>query len=956
MSTRDRDRAALLGADRLHIFVPAIMSVGLLFWLASELRELVRSSGDAARAKRSAIDGHAVARFTTATHDPDSPARRGLRPRPVYLLIALTLWGGAVYVTIGSVANYFQQPGWVADIAWLLCLSLGVVAIAGYYGTVAAIVFARYPAPPPTVSRTLTNTPLTTRPVEGEQWLAQPPWQLGAGFLAALAASSLLSLVVAASPYVVAGFDRSVADWFRGLSAVPWSRFTTFAFDTRTVVALVVLVGLATLRCRALAVAYATATGFGLLASAGLRTLIERGRPPGGPMAGAVDSYPSGHIIQAVVIAGLVPLALATLTHRRRLVAPLTIVLGAAAVAAAADRVAEGLHWPTDVLGGAGIGLALVLGARWVVERPRAHVACRGCLWSPHSHLRSPAPRGAIPLSVSGAQIVRLFAHLSAGAVAVTLAVLTVTVGVPSSGEGFVFGSAVETPVQLALAGVVSIGALLSWRWEALGAVLIALAATMLGIFAAVEYQPIYAMALAGGAMVPSVLLWLSWQHRRTALELLVLAIVTLLLLGATWVGASRVYAIYFGPTHPESTAPALAVDRVDWVWSGELRPDGLTVTARLAAGHRDAALRIVADDGTAVDTAPVAAGEHRIARMRAEGLRPGTRYAYTVVVDGTPDSTRGIGRFTTPVDGPMSFRVTVGACARVGSNGAVFDALAAEQALFYLALGDLHYANIESTTPAPFFAAYDRLLTRPGQAALYRSNPIAYVWDDHDYGPNDAGAAAPGREASRTAFGTTVPHYPFTSASGTVNQAFTIGRVRFVLTDDRSAETETSMLGTEQLRWLTDELVQSSRTHALVVWGNSVPWIGAARPGADGWAGHADERQRIADALAAANVRNLVSVGGDAHMVAIDDGTNSDYSSQGGAGFPILQAASLDRPGSVKGGPYSEGTFPGGGRYGVLDVTDNGATVTVTLTGKRWDGTVLTRYEYSVPRVQGGP
>ncbi|BCK56069.1 alkaline phosphatase D family protein [Nocardia wallacei] len=946
----DRREAELFGVDRLHIFVPAIMSVGLLFWLASELRELVRSSGEASRAKRAAICGHAVARTVAGDRGAETPARRGLRPRPVYLLIALTLCGGAVYVAIGSVANYFQERGYVADIAWLLVIASSTVLLATYYGVVAAIVFVRYPAPPAALTRVLTGSLLTTRPVDGQEWLGRPSWKLGAGFMAATAGAALLSLVVAASPHVVDGFDRRAADWLGEASIPLLSSITDAAFRTETVVALVVVVGLAAMRCRALAVSYAAATGFGLLASVALRPLIERPRPPGGPLSGGLDSYPSGHIVQAVVIAGLVPLAVATLANRRRIAVPLTLVFGVIAAGAAIGRVADGLHWPTDVLGGAGIGLALVLGARWVIDVPQSHVACRGCPWSPVAHHEHP-PRGIIPLSMSAAQTVRVLAHLSAAAVAVTLAVLTFAVGVPANGEGFVFGSRIETPVQLALAGVVSIGALISWRWEAVGAVLIALAATGLGIFAAIEYQPIYAMALTTGAMVPAVLLWLSWQHRRTAVELVVLAVITLLLLGTAWVGANRVYAAYFGPTHPGSSAPALAVDRVEWVWSGALRHDGITVNTRLAAGHRDAALRVEAADGSVTTTSlPVAAGEHRIARLEVTGLRPATEYRYTVLVDGTADTSRGTGRFATPAAGPMSFRVTIGACARVGSNGAVFDALTGEHSLIHLALGDLHYANIESTSRTPFFEAYDRLLTQPGQAAFYRSTPIAYVWDDHDYGPNDAGATSPGRAAVRDAFGTTAPHYPYATTGGTINQAFTIGRVRFILTDGRSEATDSTLLGAEQERWLIEELTRAARSHALVVWGNSVPWIGAARPGADGWPGHADERKRIADAITSAGIRNLVMVSGDAHMVAIDNGTNTNYSGSGGAGFPLLQAAALDRPGSVKGGPYSEGTFPGGGQYGVLGITDDGTHVTADLAGRRWDGEQLTHHTFRVP------
>ncbi|MCP4962875.1 MAG: hypothetical protein GY925_26865 [Actinomycetia bacterium] len=81
--------------------------------------------------------------------------------------------------------------------------------------------------------------------------------------------------------------------------------------------------------------------------------------------------------------------------------------------------------------------------------------------------------------------------------------------------------------------------------------------------------------------------------------------------------------------------------------------------------------------------------------------------------------------------------------------------------------------------------------------------------------------------------------------------------------------------------------------------------------------------------------------VAGDAHMVAIDDGTNSGCG--GHDGFPVLQAAALDRPGSIKGGPYSHGTFPGAGQFGLIEVTDDGDDrIEVTLIGIDYTGAEL--------------
>jgi phosphodiesterase/alkaline phosphatase D-like protein len=340
------------------------------------------------------------------------------------------------------------------------------------------------------------------------------------------------------------------------------------------------------------------------------------------------------------------------------------------------------------------------------------------------------------------------------------------------------------------------------------------------------------------------------------------------------------------------------------------------------------------------------------VVRWDVGALVPGTDYRYAVVVDGHRDSGRGVGRFRTPQEGPATVTVAFGACARTGSNGAVFDAIRAVAPDLYIADGDLHYGNVTDDDPDAFVDLYDRVLTAPAQSALYRSVPVAYVWDDHDYGANNADAGSPSRDAARSAYRQAVPHYPLPAGRdrGAIYQAFTIGRVRFVLTDTRSERTAASMLGERQLDWLLRELRTASPTHALVVWVNPDPWIAPAAPGDDDWGGYPDERRRIADTIAATGTHNLVMLSGDAHMVALDDGTNSDYSTAGGAGFPVLHAAALDRPGRVKGGPYSHGTFPGGGQFGVLRAHDDGGDhITVDLAGRDWSGGTLVEHSLRV-------
>lgn len=78
---------------------------------------------------------------------------------------------------------------------------------------------------------------------------------------------------------------------------------------------------------------------------------------------------------------------------------------------------------------------------------------------------------------------------------------------------------------------------------------------------------------------------------------------------------------------------------------------------------------------------------------------------------------------------------------------------MVAENPDLFLAMGDLHYANSNSDDPRHHLAQYASTLSHPGQAALFSSIPTAYVWDDHDYGPNDADESSRTRDAVSRAY-----------------------------------------------------------------------------------------------------------------------------------------------------------------------------------------------------------
>ena len=121
-----------LGLDRLNIFVPALMSVGLLFWFAEILRDALRWRGARARQQRSERNGRAVAELTVGRREEGAADAVGLRPRAAYGVWSVVFLVAALYIAIGAFLNYTRVGGYVSDIAWLLALALTLAAAFGF--------------------------------------------------------------------------------------------------------------------------------------------------------------------------------------------------------------------------------------------------------------------------------------------------------------------------------------------------------------------------------------------------------------------------------------------------------------------------------------------------------------------------------------------------------------------------------------------------------------------------------------------------------------------------------------------------------------------------------------------------------------------------------------------------------------------------------------------------------
>jgi len=411
------------------------------------------------------------------------------------------------------------------------------------------------------------------------------------------------------------------------------------------------------------------------------------------------------------------------------------------------------------------------------------------------------------------------------------------------------------------------------------------------------------------------------------------------------------------------------AAPAVDWMWSGAVTSGSARIRARVTI---DGPVRLILTRADGRD----AASPHSIAptgppstdgvhTFDADGLQPDTAYRYAIETAAGRDERTG--QFRTFADGPFSFAFAFGSCATTGSSNAIFDVIRRRNPHLFLHLGDFHYGNIPVDDPWRFRDACDRVLRSPRQSALYRETPIVYVYDDHDFGPDDADGTSVTKGAAQRVYRERVPHYPLPLSAvpldvpdagplGPIAQAFTVGRARFIVTDGRSERTpprsadaaSRSMLGHPQRQWFVDELTRAADEKAAVVfWGNSVPWITKLHAGTgQGWEPYARERAEIAGTISKLGLTSrLIVLSGDAHMAAIDDGTNSNYvegTDPSTRGFVVMQAAPFSRWARAKGGPYSHGRSIRNHQFGWVEVKDTGGAVTVELTARNQAGLVI--------------
>jgi len=301
--------------------------------------------------------------------------------------------------------------------------------------------------------------------------------------------------------------------------------------------------------------------------------------------------------------------------------------------------------------------------------------------------------------------------------------------------------------------------------------------------------------------------------------------------------------------------------------------------------------------------------------------------------------------------------RIGFGSCLHQDKPQQIWRAVLRQRPQLFLMLGDNVYGDVSSGDMTELKRAYETQAENPEFAAARNAIPFWAIWDDHDYGRNDAGAAFAHKQKAAELFrqfwGETGPRG--TADSPGLYASRTFGpeerrlqiilldtrwfRAPFVKSDEERAQhvgpylpdtdPAKTMLGEAQWQWLERELRRPAKIRLIV---SSVQVL------ADGhrwerWGQLPHERRRLLDLITATEAKGVILLSGDRHFGAV-------YVDRSALGYPLFEITSsslnLPFPRDTEIGKRRISPIIDAANFGRIDIDWEKQVVNLTLRGTK--------------------
>lgn len=239
--------------------------------------------------------------------------------------------------------------------------------------------------------------------------------------------------------------------------------------------------------------------------------------------------------------------------------------------------------------------------------------------------------------------------------------------------------------------------------------------------------------------------------------------------------------------------------------------------------------------------------------------------------------------------------KILFGSCLHQDKPQPIWQAMNQEQADLFVLLGDNVYGDTEDMTELK--AKYAKQWATSGMQTMLANTSTIGMWDDHDFGENDAGVEYPQKEASRqimldyfnvpkesprrTRVDGIYTSHVLTQADIKVQIILpdlrwnrsplkSVGRLKYMLSKAPnnlgpyipSKDESATMLGETQWQWLEQQLQRPADVRILATSLQFLPEFS----GWESWANLPHERERFLALLDNYQIDNLVIVSGDTH------------------------------------------------------------------------------------------
>ncbi len=360
--------------------------------------------------------------------------------------------------------------------------------------------------------------------------------------------------------------------------------------------------------------------------------------------------------------------------------------------------------------------------------------------------------------------------------------------------------------------------------------------------------------------------------------------------------------------------------------------------------------------------------------QMPLSKLLPDTVYYYRILIDDVAQTLPVQPHFTTfpNSDAVVNFSIAVVSDSlHPEQPSSLYQQVANENPAFVMQIGDFDHRNPAIQSQPPDIDNWRRMhrdvlhdLATGQDFATYigPAFPFFHMWDDHDYGNNNADRTAPWRDIALQAFKEYYPLPPLPRPNGGLWYTFRYAQAQVFMLDlhtqrdpykqpDNSNHSmlDGATISNDQKDWLKAALLASTARWKFIV--STSVWNSHSKR-VDSWYNFQTEQHELVDFIRNNGITGVLIMSGDLHSNGgIDNGANSYFPE---ISVPIQTVKDVARCTGGICGDWSEGiisdmTQPG---YALITVQHDAATGAdrAILQAKGEDGSVRISYTVTLP------